>query len=70
MALIAILILIAIVIALMVYNMSIHNKVKTFTSINQKINSLNVLQDFMNAIGEETSVEDKIKKVNEKVLKE
>lgn len=65
MALIAILILVAIVIALMVYNMSIHNKVKTFTSINQKINSLNVLQDFMNAIGEETSVEDKIKKVNE-----
>lgn len=57
--------LVAVVIALMVYNMSIHNKVKTFTGINQKINSLNVLQDFMNAVGEETSVEDKIKKVNE-----
>ena len=65
MALIAILILVVIVVALMVYNMSIHNKVKTFSGINQKINSLNVLQDFMNAVGEETSVEDKIKKVNE-----
>lgn len=65
MALIAIIMLVAVVIALMVYNMSIHNKVKTFTGINQKINSLNVLQDFMNAVGEETSVEDKIKKVNE-----
>ncbi len=65
MALIAILILVAIVVALMVYNMSIHNKVKTFSGINQKINSLNVLQDFMNAVGEETSVENKIKKVNE-----
>ena len=65
MALIAIIMLVAVVIALMVYNMSIHNKVKTFTGINQKINSLNVLQDFMNAVGEETSVEDKIKRVNE-----
>lgn len=68
MALIAILMLVAIVIALMAYNMSIHNKVKTFTGINQKINSLNVLQDFMNAVGEETSVVDKIKKVNEILL--
>ena len=65
MALVAIIMLVAVVIALMVYNMSIHNKVKTFTGINQKINSLNILQDFMNAVGEESSVEDKIKKVNE-----
>lgn len=68
MALIVILILVGIVIALMVYNMSIHNKVKTFTGINQKINSLNVLQDFMNAVGEETSVENKISRVNEILL--
>ncbi|MBQ9298459.1 MAG: diguanylate cyclase [Clostridia bacterium] len=68
MALLVILILVGVVIALMVYNMSIHNKVKTFTGINQKINSLNVLQDFMNAVGEETSVEDKIKRVNEILL--
>ncbi len=65
MALIAIIMLVAIVVALMVYNMSIHNKVKVFTDINQKINSLNVLQDFMNAVGEETEVGDKIKKINE-----
>lgn len=65
MVLIAIIMLVAIVIALMIYNMSIHNKVKTFTNINQKINSLNVLQEFMNTVGEETEVEDKIKKVNE-----
>ena len=63
--LISIIILVGIVVALMVYNMSIHNKIKTFSNINQKINSLSVLQEFMNAIGEETPVDDKIRKINE-----
>ena len=65
MLLLVILILVAIVVALMVYNISIHNKIKSFSNINQKISNLNVLQDFMNAIGEETSVDNKIMKINE-----
>lgn len=65
MVLVVIIVLVVIVITLMVYNMSIHNKIKAFNNINEKINNLNVLQDFMNAIGENISVDEKIKKVNE-----
>ena len=65
MVLLAIIVLVAIVVTLMIYNMSIHNKIKAFSNINQKINNLNVLQDFMSAIGEDVSVDDKIKKINE-----
>ena len=65
MILLAIIILIAIVIALTIYNMSIHNKIKAFSNINERINSLSVLQDFMNAVGEESSVGEKIKKIND-----
>ena len=45
--------------------MSIHKKIQNFQNINQKITSLNVLQDFMNTISEVTSVDEKIKKINE-----
>ena len=58
-------ILVAIIIGLLLYNLSIHKKIQTFNNINQRINSLNVLQDFMNTIGEYSSVDDKIKRINE-----
>ncbi len=60
-----IILLVMIVIFLMVYNMSIHKKIQNFQNINQKINSLNVLQDFMNTISEISSVDEKIKKIND-----
>ena len=53
-----IILLVMIVIFLMVYNMSIHKKIQNFQNINQKINSLNVLQDFMNTISEISSVDE------------
>lgn len=65
MELIGIIILVFIVIALVIYNISIHRKVQTYNNISQKINSLNVLQDFMNSIGENNSVDEKIRKINE-----
>ncbi len=68
MELIGIIILVFIVIMLLLYNISIHKKVQTFSNINQKINSLNVLQDFMNAIGENTSVEEKLRNINDILL--
>lgn len=60
-----ILLLVLIIVLLMVYNMSIHKKIQNFNNLNQKITSLNVLQDFMNTISEVTSVDEKIKKINE-----
>ena len=60
-----VIILIAVVIGLIVYNLNIHKKIQTYKNINQKITNLSVVQDFMDAIGETSSVDDKIKKINE-----
>lgn len=57
--------LVVIVIALMVYNIVVYKRIQNFNSINQKITGLNVLQDFMNTIGEYSSVDEKIEKINE-----
>ncbi len=58
-------ILVLIVIGLIFYNVTIHKKIQKFKNMNQKITNLYVVQDFMNAIGETSSVEDKIKKIND-----
>ena len=64
MILIVIIILIAIIVGLFIYNLSISKKIENFNNINQKITNLNILQDFMNTIGEVTSVNEKIEKIN------
>lgn len=58
-------ILVLIVLGLVIYNVSIHKKIQKFRNMNQKITNLYVVQDFMNAIGETSTVEDKIKKIND-----
>ncbi len=58
-------VLVIVIVVLILYNMSIHKKIQTFNNINQRITNLNVLQDFMNTIGEYSTVDEKIKKINE-----
>lgn len=58
-------ILVLIVLGLVIYNVSIHKKIQKFRNMNQKITNLYVVQDFMNAIGETSTVEEKIKKIND-----
>ena len=58
-------ILVLIVIGLVIYNVTIHKKIQKFKNMNQKITNLYVIQDFMNAIGETSTVEQKIKKIND-----
>ena len=58
-------ILVLIVFGLIIYNISIHKKIQKFKNMNQKITNLYVVQDFMNAIGETSTVEEKIKKIND-----
>ena len=55
-------ILVLIVIGLIVYNVTIHKKIQKFKNMNQKITNLYVVQDFMNAIGETSTVDQKSKK--------
>ena len=58
-------VLILIVLGLVIYNINIHKKIQKFKNMNQKITNLSVVQDFMNAIGEASTVDQKIKKINE-----
>ena len=58
-------ILVLIVIGLIVYNVTIHKKIQKFKNMNQKITNLYVVQDFINAIGETSTVDEKIRKINE-----
>ncbi len=50
---------------LIIYNVNIHKKIQKFRNMNQKITNLYVVQDFMNTIGETSTVEQKIKKIND-----
>ena len=58
-------VLIIVIVGLLAYNITIHKKIQAFNNLNQKIINLNVLQDFMTTIGEVSTVEDKINKINE-----
>ena len=65
MIIVIILLLVAIIVGLMVYNMSIHKKVDAFKNIDQQITSLNVLQDFMNTVSETSSADEKLQRIND-----
>lgn len=58
-------ILIIVVLVLVVYNIKINSRIQEFRNVNQKITNLQVVQDFMNTIGETSSVDQKIKKIND-----
>jgi len=61
-----IIIILGIIVAvLVIYNLNIYKKVKGLNNTQEKIANLRVLQDFMDTIGKEASVEDKIKIVND-----
>lgn len=62
---IIIILLICTIVGLILYNISIHKKLEQFNNTNQKITSLNVLQDFMDTVSEASTVDQKIKKIND-----
>ncbi len=64
-ALCFIVLLVIIVIVLMIYNYSIHKKVDTYSNLNQRVTSLNVLQDFMNTLGNNLTIEEKLENIND-----
>ena len=59
-----ILVLVVIIISLLIYNMQIHKKIRDFDALNRQTNNLKVLQDFLSTIGECSSVDEKIQKIN------
>ena len=59
-----IIILILIVMILIVYNLHISKTVKSLSNTREMVANLQILQDFMDVIGREISVEDKIELIN------
>ena len=57
-------ILVAIIIVLLIYNITIHTKIQQFNNLSRQANNLKVLQDFLSTIGECSSVDEKIQKIN------
>ena len=64
MTLAIILLLVIIIVILMIYNVSIHKKIESFSNLNQKVTSLNVLQDLLDTISEYTTTKEKFNKIN------
>ena len=62
---IIIIILVAMIIGLLIYNITIHKKIEQFNALNRQANNLRVLQDFLTTIGETSSVDEKIQKIND-----
>jgi len=58
-------ILVAIIIVLLIYNITIHKKIQQFNNLSRQANNLRVLQDFLSTIGECSSVDEKIQKIND-----
>ena len=68
MAFIVIGVLVVAICILVVYNLQIQKKIEAFNNINEIINNLSILQEFMKIAGQEESVEDKLAKINEIVI--
>lgn len=58
-------ILVAIIVVLLIYNININKKIQQFNNLNRLANNLRVVQDFLSTIGEYSSVDEKIQKINE-----
>lgn len=65
MILFVIVVLVVIIMLLVIYNTMVNKKIDQLNNLNQKIVSLNVLQEFMDAIGEQKSPDEKIRRINE-----
>ena len=58
-------ILVAIIIVLLMYNITINKKIQQFNNFNRQANNLRVVQDFLSTIGECSTVDEKIQKIND-----
>ena len=74
MIIVVIVLLVLAIAVLIAFNMSIHKKLEAYKNLNQKFHNLEVLQDFISIAGEESTVDDKLRKIvskmKDEVLKE
>lgn len=63
--LVLIVVLIIIIGVLIAFNYKVHNQIDSFTNLNQRVTGLQVLQEFMDTLGETSSIDQKLEKVND-----
>lgn len=68
MAIGVIIILVLTIIGLIIYNMSIYQKIQEFKNQSRRFANLNILQDFINIVGNEQSAENKIVAINNVII--
>ena len=61
---IVVIILVLAITVLVIYNLSLYKRIQAFKTQTNRFTNLNVLQDFMNIIGSDISVDKKIKSIN------
>ena len=61
---IVVIILVLAITMLVIYNLSLYKRIQAFKTQSNRFTNLNVLQDFMNIIGSDISVDKKIKSIN------
>ena len=61
---IVVIFLVLAIIALIIYKLSLYKKIQAYKTQSNRMTNLNVLQDFMNIIGSDISVDKKIKSIN------
>ena len=68
MVILVIALLVMVIIVLIIYNIHIQKKIEAYNNLNDRINNLSVLQDFMKVAGEEDSVDNKLKRINDIII--
>ena len=68
MILIPIIGLVIVVVMLVFYNVWLHKRVDAYKNLDQKFHNLEVLQDFMTIAGQDSTVDEKLSKINEIII--
>ena len=65
MLVIVVIVLVCLVLALVIYNISLHGRIQVFQNQNKRFANLNILQNFISVIGNDFDVDKKIKTIND-----
>ena len=65
MSVIVVIVLVCLVLALVIYNISLHGRIQAFQNQNKRFANLNILQDFISVIGNDFDVDKKIRTIND-----
>ncbi len=63
-----VIVLVFFIAVLAIYNYTINKKIQDLKNINEKVTNLNIIQDFINIVGNEMNVDEKIQAINDVII--